>query len=447
MCTSPILIKNRRFRSVDIDMPNSYVKVPCGCCDECLSKRQRELFLRAKFEAESTILHGGCGFMCCLTYGPQLAPKLYDNGKMFYVFNKQHVIYFIKRLRVNLDRYFQKLYGTSAPDFKYIVTSEFGTSDEGLHLPHYHLIILFSRQVGLSTFRKAFVESLVNRRDKKRIFGYIYQCSPLDIKAGGVQYVCKYILKDIEFAHQDEVIRRYIRFNTDAVNQEFNIIDNPKSVDDYVYNKSIRSRKDYRKNIKNRVGKYRDMLQFYLCSNDFGLSSIIDRYGDNLLSLGMLNVEGFAYSIPKQVLSRFERVKGTYAKDSLSKTVFLESFRQATENLVSRNMLTRSHQLELLDFVEVFTSFRGSALYFNLPILESVFYDVENYGKIAVSDILDAFGFIDDNDFFSMRNEVYSIINLNNSPDRLLFRASVAHRKCQEDKLKELERKRNKCRL
>lgn len=155
MCTRPILIRNKKISSLGVTLRNSFIKVPCGNCDECLRKRAKDLYVRSRFVIENAALSGGNTFMCCLTYGLK-APFFVCDGKKYYCFNKKHVQDFIKRLRINLDRFYNRNYNVDAPDFKYLVTSEFGTSDLGYHLPHYHLLFSFEKQVSLYVFKLCF---------------------------------------------------------------------------------------------------------------------------------------------------------------------------------------------------------------------------------------------------------------------------------------------------
>ena len=153
MCTSPILIKNRKFRPLNsLEYVHKFVRVPCGVCDECLRKRAKDIYVRARFASEDAFLAGGTGFMVTLTYDNDNVPVFEFNGKRMFVFNKKHVIDFIKRLRTSLDRFYNKHYGTDAPDFKYLFTSEFGTDPTRSHRPHYHGLILFRKTISLYSF-------------------------------------------------------------------------------------------------------------------------------------------------------------------------------------------------------------------------------------------------------------------------------------------------------
>lgn len=444
MCTSPILIKNRKYRSLYVKIPTSYISVPCGQCDECLRKRAKDLFVRAKYESEACFLNGGCGFMCTLTYDDMHLPYIMHLGKKYLVFNKKHVQDFIKRLRTNLDRYFLKSYETIAPDFKYLVTSEYGTNPFCSHRPHYHLIFLFNVSVSLAAFRRAFTQSLVNRRDNKRIFGKIFQCDILNIKKGGILYSCKYILKDMTYGIQNGIIKDKIKFYTHYVNSKHGIRELAESSEDYFFNKAIRSTKAYKKDIATYVGKYRNMLQFYLVSNDFGCSAICRRYGENLFTLGVLNIDGFVYSIPKQVIQRLERSAGSDRRDSISKAVFISQFEKSINESVRDKFITANQGSQLLDFAKNFLQPRFGSLYFVSPSGVSYWNLISKSPLRDYDELFNEMGFYDDNDFFTLRDKVYKVINHCNAPEKLKFRAALAKRKSDKEREDYVIKKRNK---
>lgn len=445
MCTSPILIRNKKFRSISVDIPNKYIKVPCGSCDECLRKRAKDLYIRVRFQVENDIKNGGVSFMCCLTYDNETVPLFHHLGKTYMVFNKKHVINFIKRLRTHLDRFFRRHYNCDAPDFKYLVTSEFGTDPDKTHRPHYHLIVTFSRPISLFVFRMCFECSLYSNSTGERYFGKIYQCELLDLKRGGIRYSSKYILKDQYYDTQNNIIKSYIDFYTHFVNCKYDINEFPVTSEDYFKNKCIRSSKQYKNDIANFVGQYRNMQQFYLCSNDLGCSAIIDRYGESLFSLGVLNIDQCPYSIPKQVIQRLERSQGSERKDIIVKTVFLSRFKDCLEDCLHRNLINHAKYEELYDFASHFLQPRFGSLYFLHPNTGlSYYFKVLCPYEKGISKVFDEFNFYDENDFYRLRNEVISVINLCNTSDILYFRAKVAKHKSDIEKENYERKKRNK---
>lgn len=440
MCTSPILIRNRKFRDIQVNFPNKFIKVPCGVCDECLRKRAKDLYIRARYEAERCIMNGGCGFMCCLTYDNSLLPFLEYEGRKYMVFNKKDVILFIKRLRIHLDRFYMKSYGVLSPDFKYLVTSEFGTDPTKTKRPHYHLIILFNRSVGYVTFRSAFCKSLINSKTGKRYFGKIFQCDPLDIKRGGIRYSSKYILKDQTYNRQNIIIKEHINFYTHYVNSKYCIKEFCETEKDYFYNKCIRGNKDYKKDVSAFIGKYRDMLQFYLCSNDFGCSAICDRYGQNLYTLGLLNLDGLPYTIPKQVIERLARLEGSDKKDIIAKSVFQKQFKDNLDNYPDMSL---SEKNELNYFVTNFIQPRYGSLYFISPSGISFYNSITESPLRNYDELFEEFNFFDDNNFFELRNKVLNVMNYSNRPSALEFRAKLAYDKTCTERMRYEQKKRN----
>lgn len=442
MCTSPILIRNRRLVSLKVKIPNSYIKVPCGVCDECLRKRAKDIYIRSRFEIEKSILNGGVAFMCCLTYGKK-SPFLLHNGRKYLVFNKKHCVDFIKRLRVNLDRFFSENYGVSAPDFKYLITSEFGTDPTRSHLPHYHMLINFDKSISYFVFRKMFMKSMTNQKTGLSEFGFIFQCDPLDLRKGGVRYSTKYILKDQTYSEQDSIIKDIILFKTHEVNCKHNIIEFPKNDDELLYNKVIRSTKAYKRDICDNVLPYRHMLQFYMCSNDYGCSAICSRYGENLFTLGVLDIDGFAYSIPKQVIQRLERTQGSEQKDTISKAVFLSQLDDSLSYCEQKGFIDSCKRTKLKEFANCFIQPRFGCLYFVNPNSVSFWNKLSNFKIRNYYELLEEFQFYDDNNFFAMRDDILCCINLSNSPLRLDFRRKLAYRKTTREREEYCKKKYN----
>lgn len=444
MCTSPLLIRNRKYRSLSVKTPNTFIKVPCGLCDECLRKRAKDMYVRARYEVEEAYRNGGVAFMCTLTYGLQLAPTFEHLGKKVFCFQKKDVILFMKRLRSNLDRLYKRYYNTSAPDFKYLVTSEFGTSDEGFHLPHYHLLVSFRNQISLFLFRKAFMESLVNRKDNFRYFGPVFQCDLLDLSRGGVKYVTKYILKDLNYVSQQNIIKEKIKFATQFVNTKHGIIDFPQNQNECLSNKCIRRTKEYIKDIETYVLPLRHKLQFYMCSNDFGCSAICSRYGESLFSLGMLTLDGFPYSIPKQVVQRLERTEGSDKKDTVVKTIFCSQFEKSVNDCLHRGLINQPTAFRVLDFAKNFIQPRFGSLYFINP-LDVSFWNKDTLHPVHDFDsIYSELCFYEENNFYELRNEVISILNLSNSSENLRRRAKLAFAKSEKERKEYEQKKRNK---
>lgn len=442
MCTSPIYIRNPKFRnSIDTTL-RAYIQVPCGSCDECLRRRASDLFIRTQYEYKKALRNGGCAFMCCLTYGLDLCPTLTFDGKTYKVFNKKHVIDFIKRLRINLERYFLKEFYCHAPAFKYVVTSEFGKSAEGFHLPHYHLIFIFDMPITLRAFRINFVKSLLNHKTGKRYFGKIYQCDLLDPSRGGVRYSCKYILKDLMFDNTRKIINDLIKSKQDEINQRFGIISFPIDWKQEFHNKCIRHNSHYNKAVSDNVLPFRHMLQFFMCSNDLGISAIIDRYGESICEMPILTSNGFTYAVPKAIKNRVEKAFGSRAVARLAHNVFLASFDIAVDTLFNEGKLSLFDISLMKDFINNFTQFEGGFLFIVHPNgIKERLYD--NLEFPAYEDVFAESRFFEDNDFYRLREEVLFVIRSFNSKKRLSLRAKVAHDKVEKENYQSNQRKKN----
>lgn len=440
MCTKPLRIVNKKYRHLNVDTPNKYIYVPCGTCEECLRSRASSLYVRARFEYEECLRSGGIGFMFCLTYGTKLCPRFEFEGKTYKVFNKQHVIDFLKRLRVRLDRYYLKRYKILAPDFKYLITSEYGTDPTRQHLPHIHGNIFFRQPISPYIFRKCFVESTFNNRTNERVFGKILQCEPLLPEKGGIKYSAKYILKDSTYAKQNYIINELIRFTKDKIDQKFGIILFPQTAADDFHNKAIRSSSDYKKFVHNELHPFANMLQFYMLSNDLGVSAILNRYGENIDKYTCVNVDGFSYPFPKLANDRISETYGSRKSLQVSKTKFVDNFKKILSFLVIEKLVSQKRADELLDFV-------FSRVYFKSGKL--VFKEVEDklqddFDMFDFSTLHKLYNFYEDNNFFSLRDDVLHCFTLYNSTSYLKQREKVAKEKTRLERDKYEQRKRNK---
>lgn len=442
MCTSPILIKNPKYKNQGFNTLHSIIQVPCGSCQECLKRRASDLYVRVQAEYDSCLRKGGCGFMCCLTYGLDLCPTLLHDGKKYKVFNKKHVIDFIKRLRINLERYYQKNYFCHAPKFKYLVTSEYGKSFVGSHLPHYHLIFLFDMPITLRAFRINYVKSLTDHRTGKQFFGKIYQCDKLDPAKGGIKYSCKYILKDMMYDSTRKLIVSLLKFKRDDIEQRFGIIPFPRTEIEDFRNKCIRKSSAYIKAVVDECLPIRHMLQFCMCSNDLGISTFIERYGENLVSTPVLTAHGVTFALPKSVRQAIEKNFGSRNASELAKNVFLSSFETAAMSLYVENKLSLSRYTELRDFIINNCLFEGGFLYlkYDNGVRERLFdnFDFPDYDKL-----LDEDEFFSDNDFYSLREDVLQVMRKFNNSKRLAHRARLAAAKAEKEKIQKEQKQKN----
>lgn len=421
MCTRPILIKNRKYLNLDFNFSKSFVKVPCGECEECLHKRANDIYVRAFYEYQYCLENGGCGFICTLTYDDNNVPVLFHLGKKYMVFNKQDVINFIKRLRTCLDREYNSIYRSSAPDFKYLVTSEYGSNPYCSHRPHYHLLFFFKDCITPSVFRRCFQKSLYNRITGKRYFGKIYQCDLIKPEKGGIKYSCKYILKDMLYNHTESIIKDRISFEKYSINKQFNIKDE-STYFNRLHNKCIRTTKEYKSKVVDSVRFYSHMLQFYMCSNDLGCSAILNRYGNSLFSFCHLNINGFPFSIPKQVYFTLERTKGSIERDRLSKSVFLNYLSSQLSRLVDANKICKSLSDDYLSFAKENLVFKYGSFYFASEYISGYL----NYPDSPT--LFDEYTTFFEKGFIEKRDQLIRLISSFDNVDSLKFRDSVAKR-------------------
>lgn len=123
----------------------------CGRCDSCNSKNRAEWRLRTYYEAQRCLNAGGYILFDTLTYCDDYIRKYSDIFSDLeippeldkYAFSRRDVQLFFKRLRTNLKR---AGYPTHCGNLKYILSSEYGTSEKtrgfiNTHRPHYHFLL------------------------------------------------------------------------------------------------------------------------------------------------------------------------------------------------------------------------------------------------------------------------------------------------------------------
>lgn len=186
MCYNPLRIKNPKleFRA---GLDAQYIDVPCGHCEECLSKSRTQWFIRNYFEWLDIKNANGFALMYTLTYNEDCVPTVQLNNKgcmiKYRVFSKRDVQLFMKRLRKNL-----KKRGFDYHTVRYFLCSEYGGIT---HRPHYHAIF-YVKDVPEYIFRSAVKQSWTYGFVKASESGVIN--SP-----AGIDYVCKYVTKDDVF--------------------------------------------------------------------------------------------------------------------------------------------------------------------------------------------------------------------------------------------------------
>lgn len=438
MCTSPLYIKNELGRKR---------QVPCGECDECLTQRANDIYVRCRLEYEHCIQCGGIGFMCCLTYSPKLVPYLTYKGHKYKVFDKMAVIKFMKRLRIRMDRKYKQLYGKPAPDFKYFVASEYGTSEEGQHLPHYHLLFFFKNKISPRFFQVMFRESTYSTRDKTRYFGWILQCEPICPEKGGIHYCSKYTLKDQSFENQRQIIKQLIDDKMQLVNAVHGIktpkFNEPLTNVEDLRNQCIRSTKAYKKDLEENIRPLRHMMQFYMLSNDLGATACVERYGLHLQACPTINFDGFVYKLPRIIKDRYERMYGYKARKFMDKSTMLNSLNQALTSLADSNQITRPEANDLSLFAKTYLYPEGGQLVIREP-KDIDLFDTHPSPVRDFSDLENEFSFFYDNDFYYMKDRIESLLRIFNNEENMRFRASRARRKRTKEHEDYIRKKRNK---
>lgn len=128
MCQKPIYIPNpnkgAKLEGLNLlkDCTNSYLKIPCGHCEQCLAVRQMELVQRALCEQMFNHL-----FFCTLTYKDTALPVMNIGGYNISYAKFDDVQNMFKRIR----KY-------SPYPFRYEVVSEFGST---FGRPHFHILL------------------------------------------------------------------------------------------------------------------------------------------------------------------------------------------------------------------------------------------------------------------------------------------------------------------
>ena len=179
-CYRPLHIKNNiKAPILGVDKVN--LTCPCGHCHTCRTQKRLSWFVRSWYEHLHVLDCQGFTYFVTLTYNEDNVPKDFLGNR---VFNKKDLQDFLKRLRINISRF----YGHRVP-LKYLITSEYG----GLtHRPHYHALFHVYEPIDKKRFRQ-FVNDSWNLGFTKagsRNFGIIDS-------VGAVHYVSKYICKDM----------------------------------------------------------------------------------------------------------------------------------------------------------------------------------------------------------------------------------------------------------
>ena len=202
MCYSPINIINPS-KYVSLRYRDRYVmQVPCGKCAACRTAKSNEWTYRLYQHALDTF-HNGFVLFDTLTYNKESLPHISDYVDIspavdFPCFSSYDLRLFVADLRQRCKRQYKS-------NFSYFIASEYGTSENHLHRPHYHALFFvngsikpleFSRLVAAAWHRGR--TDGIPFRSPNHVLDNVFD----SMSAGALRslkYVCKYIQKDCTF--------------------------------------------------------------------------------------------------------------------------------------------------------------------------------------------------------------------------------------------------------
>lgn len=218
MCLSPHRIQNSGLHH---NAGQYYLDVPCGICKECQEVKSIDYFVRAFAIFRSMSADWSC-FFCTFTHRPADVPRTdlfkFDgfnaDGSHRYRKVFRNVVCFnhelIHRCMKNYVQYYRRLFPNDYhfKDYpsgrrikiydkvpKYLITSEFGESENHKHLPHYHAIIFVPRQMDFRQFKEE-IEKFWHYGFTKNIKIHKYKLFQRDRSPENcIKYVVKYASK------------------------------------------------------------------------------------------------------------------------------------------------------------------------------------------------------------------------------------------------------------
>ena len=160
MCLKPRSIRNPTKYISSNASQALLLDVPCNQCAECKEQKRQEWHFRSFHEVKNCVSHGGYVYYVTLTYAEEHVPHLSrfididsinniikDRNSLlkcssdsqplledFYCFDSSDWRNFLKNLRRQLDYHYR------GANFKYFLTSEYGTKEDYTHRPHYHVL-------------------------------------------------------------------------------------------------------------------------------------------------------------------------------------------------------------------------------------------------------------------------------------------------------------------
>lgn len=162
-CKNPIFVRFKEPREINGQLVQG-CKVPCGKCELCKKRRQREWFVRLNSEWK----HSQTAFFVTLTYDDVHIPC---NDGIVYV-SKKDCQDFMKRLRKPLGKH----------RVSYFLVSEYG---DQFKRPHYHMLLFNYPLIDLESVKKSIEEAWQN--------GLV---SVGTVSGASINYCTKYCLKN-----------------------------------------------------------------------------------------------------------------------------------------------------------------------------------------------------------------------------------------------------------
>lgn len=200
-CLHPVRISNRTL-TLTKGTP-ILLTVNCGSCVNCNKRKVNDYFIRAFYEFQKCQSYGGFTYFETLTYNDKNLPISFGIPH----FEKKHLRLFFQRLKGILSKNGFEITTDGKNRLRYLVSSEYGGKTRR---PHYHCLLF----VYIHGLDPAKFKQYVNEAWK---YGF---CNPIygvqEIKGRPVSrspymwlvndykfihYVCKYVVKQVEFEH------------------------------------------------------------------------------------------------------------------------------------------------------------------------------------------------------------------------------------------------------
>lgn len=202
MCYHPIKIINPS-KYVSLKYRDRFViEVPCGHCAQCLQSKSDEWSYRLYHHAQSTMKTGFVLFDT-LTYDNAHLPHISDYIPVskevdFPCFSAKDLRLFVADLRQRCKRQFKS-------NFSYFIASEYGTSENHLHRPHYHALFFVNGEISplefsalvATTWQRGRTDGLPFQNGKHVMDNVFREMSDHALRS--LKYICKYIQKDCKF--------------------------------------------------------------------------------------------------------------------------------------------------------------------------------------------------------------------------------------------------------